>query len=369
MLGISSVIVIGILIVISGCDKKEAAMIKIGAILPLTGEAAKYGQSAKNAIDLAVEEINNTGGINGKKVKIAFEDDQADPKIGVAVLQKLISVDRVTVAIGAMASSVTLAIAPIADKKHIILMSPASTAAAVTNAGDYIFRVCASDMLEGKAMVDFLAQDKKFKRFGMIYIQNEYGVGLKDVFVNRLKELGEALILSEAFQPNETDFRSQIQKLKNANLDGIYVVGYKEQAIFFRQAKEYGLRVPFFATTMVEDPDLLEKAGASAMEGIVYTYRSYDPESSKDYVQQFVNKFKMKYNAIPDFYAGVGYDAARVVFDVISKVGVNANDVKNALYQVKEFPGVTGSITFDENGDVIQPMRMKVIRNGKFQNL
>jgi branched-chain amino acid transport system substrate-binding protein len=352
------------------CSKKqpETKEIKIGAILPLTGGAAKYGQSAKNAIDLATEEISSTG-INGKKVKIIYEDDQADPKIGVAAFHKLISVDKVTVIIGAMPSGVTLAIAPLAEKNHIILMSPASTAAAVRDAGDYIFRVCASDSLEGTAMVDFMVHNKNLKRIGMIYIQNGYGAGLKDVFENRLKELGLPLIIAEGFQPDDTDFRSQIQKLKDSNLDGIYVVGYKEQAVFFRQAQELGLHTPFFATTMVEDPELVQKAGESAMEGIIYTYRSYDPNASQKWVQDFVTHFKAKYNVVPDFYAGVGYDAARVLFDVIKKIGINADDVKNALYQLKDFPGVTGTITFDKNGDVVQPMRMKVIRNGNFENL
>lgn len=229
---------IAILLIITafslGCAKKEKE-IKIGAILPLTGDAAKYGESAKRAIDLAVEEINSTGGIKGSKIKVIYEDDQALPEKGVSAIQKLITVDKVHVVIGAMPSSVTLAMAPIAEKNKVVLFSPASSNPKITEAGDYIFRNDVSDIFEGGKMADETWQRLKFRKAAVLYINNDYGVGIKDVFVYRFTVLGGEIVATENFEQGTTDFRTQLTKIKQGNPEAVYIVGYKEQIQILKQ--------------------------------------------------------------------------------------------------------------------------------------
>jgi branched-chain amino acid transport system substrate-binding protein len=173
-----------LLAVIAGAclQDTQSDEIKIGAILPLTGEAAEYGEDAKLGIDLAVEEINAAGGINGKMIQVVYEDSQATPSQGVAAIQKLITVDKVPVIIGAMASSVTLAIAPIAEENKVVLLSPASTAPQITEAGDYIFRNEVSDAYGGKAQAELTWDELGIKNVAILCINNDYGVGTADTF-------------------------------------------------------------------------------------------------------------------------------------------------------------------------------------------
>jgi branched-chain amino acid transport system substrate-binding protein len=345
--------------------KKEPKEIKIGAILPLTGDAAKYGEASKNAIALFIDELNASGGIKGKKIKVIYEDDQADPKLGVSAFQKLVTTDKVPVIIGPLPSSVTLAIAPLAEKSKVVILSPASSSPAITNAGDYIFRTVASDLLEGTALANFVYNELKLKKVAIIYINNDFGIGLSNSFSNRFEELGGKIVTVESFEQSATDFRSQLSKIKTLNPQAIYMVGYKEMGNILKQAAELGIKTQFLSFAMFEDPEILKIAGKAA-EGLIYSYRSFDPKSSEEVVKKFANNYKSKYGVEPDIFAGLSFDAARILALAIEKGGSNADGIKSALYMVKNFPGVTGEITFDKNGDVTGAISIKTVRQGKF---
>lgn len=351
---------------ILGCAKEEKDII-IGAVLPLTGDAAMYGESAKRAIGLAVEEINMAGGIDGRKVRIIYEDDQALPDKGVSAFQKLITVDRVPVVIGAMPSSVTLAIAPIAEKNKIVLFSPASSNPKITEAGDYIFRNDVSDVFEGEKMAEEAWQRLGLKKIAVLYINNDYGVGIKDVFTQKFKALGGEITGLETFEQRATDFRSQLTKIKKTGPEAVYVVGYKEQIQILKQYKELGIKAQILATIMLEDPEIIQNVGDAA-EGAIYTYRAYNPESEEREVQEFVRNFKAKYGVEPDNWAAQSYDALRIVALAIERGGYDSEGIKKALYGIKAFPGVSGLTTFDENGDVIKPISLKIVKDGVFKN-
>jgi len=331
----------------SGCAKREK-VIKIGVILPLTGEAAKYGQSAKRGLDLALEEINASGRLRGKKLSLIYEDSKADPKEGVNAIQKLITIHKVPAIIGAMASSVTLAIAPIAEKNKVVLLSPASSAPKITYAGD-----------------DYIWNETSYRSIAIIYINNDYGIGLKRAFEKRFTELGGKVIISEPYEFGSTDFRTQISKVKNANPDAIYIIGYGEMGRLLLQAKETGLNKPFFSCIMFEDPDILKIAGEAA-EGVIYTFPSYDPKSQEKQIRDFVKDFKKKYGQIPDGFAANSYDALKILALAIKKGGEDSEGIKDSLYTVTDFPGVTGKTSFDANGDVKKPIGIKTVKDGRF---
>jgi len=366
-IGIGIIVVVALAIVLIVTQtKKEPGEIKIGAILPLTGDAAKWGETSKKGIDLAVEEINKAAGLKGRKVKVIYEDDQGSVKASTDAMTKLAAVDKVPLVIGTLFSSATLAIAPIAEKNKVVLLSPASTAPKITEAGNYIFRNCASDLLEGKEMAQFARENLKLGKIAVIYINNDYGVGLKDVFEAEFRNLGGMIAAFESFEQGGTDFRTQLTKIKAGKSEAIYMPGYPpEMARILRQARELGITTQFLSIVIFEDPTILEIAGDAA-EGAIFSSRVYDPKSGETVVCNFVEAYKAKYESAPDIYAGLAYDAMRIVALAIERGGVKSDGIKNALYGIKDFPGVTGTTTFDENGDVIKPIKMKALKSGKF---
>ena len=360
-----------ILLIICGliwvsCQKKvEEKVVKIGAILPLTGDAAKYGESAKEGIELAIEEINAEGGVKGHKIEIIYEDSQGLPTTGVSAFQKLITSNRVPAVIGGLFSSVTLAIAPIANREHVVVLSPTSSAPAITKAGDYIFRNCASDIFEGKIMAEAARKTLGLSKVAIIYINNDYGVGIKDVFKKEFTALGGKILAEEAFDQGATDFRTQITKVKQANPEAVYIIGYRELGSLLKQAKELGLNVQFLSTVMFEDPEILKIAGTAA-EGVIYSARAYNPKSKEPIVKKFVEKYEMKYHKEPDIFAALSYDAVLILAKAMEIGGFTADGIKGALYGIRDFQGVAGVTSFDENGDVVKPAVLKIVRNSKF---
>jgi len=339
--------------------------IEIGAILPLTGDAAKYGESAKKGINLAIDECNENFGIKGKNIKIIYEDDQADPRTGVSAAQKLIFVDKVQAIIGALPSSVTLAIAPIAEKNRVVILSPASSAPTITHAGDFIFRNVASDTLEGTAMAEFVCNNLKFKSVAILYINNDFGFGLRDSFRKRYDAACGTVLLAESFEQASTDFRSQLSKIKAQNPEAIYLIGYKEMGRILRQAQELGIKCQILSFTMFEDPEILNIAGSIA-EGTYYTSRSYDSKAGEGIMGEFNKDYRLKYNAEPDIFAALSYDAAKIIVKAIGEGGNFGPRIKEALYTIKNYDGATGRISFDEFGDVAGSIGIKRVKQGIF---
>lgn len=364
-----SLIIIGLILgglVWTGCQKKaEEKVVKIGGLMPLSGDGAKYGQSAKSGIDLAIEGINAKGGVKGHKIEVIYEDSQGLPTAGVSAFQKLITSNEIPTVIGGLFSSVTLAIAPIANREHVVVLSPTSSAPAITEAGDYIFRNCASDIFEGEIMARAAKGTLGLTRIAIIYINNDYGVGIKNVFKKEFTVLGGKLVAEEAFPQEATDFRTQITKIKQANPEAVYIIGYRELGSLLKQAKELGLNVQFLSTVMFEDPEILKIAG-NAAEGAIYSARAYDPKSKSPVVEKFVENYKMKYHREPDIFAALSYDAAAILAKAMGLGNFTAEGIKKALYDIKDFSGVAGITSFDKNGDVITPAVLRIVKNGQF---
>jgi branched-chain amino acid transport system substrate-binding protein len=346
------------------CNKKST-VVKIGAVLPLTGEFAKYGDSAKKGIQLAIEEINESGGINKDSLVIVFEDDQANPTKAVSALQKLISFDKVPAVIGAMPSSGTLAMAPIAEKNKVVLLSPMSTAPKITDSGDYIFRNCTSDNFEGQIMGEYATNQMKLKDFALLYIKNDYGIGLKDVFKATVEKAGGKILAEEGFEQGENNFRTTLTKIKSLKPQAVYVIGYNEMIQIFKQSSEIGLKTQYLSAIMLKDKALIDKIGKPA-EGAVLTSWGYDPNSPDNAAKSFKDAFRKKYNMEPDVFACQSYDAAKLIAKAMQEKGVLPDQIKSGLYNIKNYPGASGTTTFDKNGDVIKPIDIVKIEKGNF---
>lgn len=351
------------------CAKKaeQPKEIKIGAILPLTGDAASWGASAKEGIDLAVSEIDSKGGISGTKVSIIYEDTQAQPEKGASAMLKLATVDKVPAVIGDIVSATTLAAAPIAEQNKVVLLSPTASAPKLTEAGKYIFRIWPSDLAEGVAIANFAAQTLKLKSVAVMYIQNDYGIALKDVFEKEFTKEGGTIVETMSYKPDETDFRSHLTKIMKKKPEAVYLISYyKDAGLALKQAKQLRIKTQFLGTTAIEEPKLFEIAGDAA-DGLIYAISSgYDAKSLNEVVKAFNAKYKEKYGKDPTFVQAQGYDAVNIIASVIGKGNMTGEAIQKGLESVKDYHGVTGTFGFDANGDVVKPTMIKTIKGKEF---
>lgn len=365
-IGIVIIVVMALAIVLIVTQaRREPGEIKIGAIMPLTGDTAKYGQNTKNGINLALEELNLNGGINGRRIDVIYEDSQADPKKAVSLFQKMTTLNKISLFLGPLSSSGVLAVAPIANKKKVIILASAASSPQITDAGDYIFRNVMSDLFDGRAVAEFAFNNLGKKTAGIIYVNNDFGIGLKESFESFFENYGGKIVSDEAFNSGDTDFRTQLTKIKKSAPEVVFLAGQSEMGFILRQAAELGIKTQWVSFSMFENPEILKIAGEAA-NSVYYTYRTFDPGSDIPVVRKFTENYKRKYGQEPDIFAGLSYDAVRILAYAIEKGGEDIETVKEALYNIRNFPGVVGKTTFDKNGDVTKPIGIKVVKNGKF---
>jgi branched-chain amino acid transport system substrate-binding protein len=342
--------------------------IVVGEFGSLTGTTATFGISTKNGIDMAVDEVNKAGGLLGKKVRIVVEDDQGKPEEAQTVVTKLINKDQVIAVLGEVASSRTMAAAPVAQQNGIPLISPSSTNPKVTEIGDYIFRVCFIDPFQGLVMAKFAANTLKVKNVAVLRdIKNDYSVGLADVFVENFKKLGGNIVADESYSEGDTDFSAQLTSIKSRNPQAVFLPGYyTEVGLVVRQAKNLGLSVPFMGGDGWDSPKLVE-IGGEAVNGTYYSnhFSVADPNPA---IQKFVTDYKTRYGETPDALAGLGFDAAGVLFDAIKRA--NSTDgakIRDAIAETKDYAGITGRITLDKDRNAVKPAVILQVKNGKLE--
>ena len=237
----------------------------IGAIFPITGDLKEYGEFGRRGMEIAKQEFLEDH--PGVYVNIIPEDDLGDPRGAQLAVNKLRDVDGVDMIIGSMSSGLTLAVAPEIEKSKIVMMAPTSTASEVTDAGDYIFRVCVSDAFEGACMADYIHEQFMDRKIGVVYINNDYGVGLIKDFSDKCTELGVPIQYKTGYQPDTKNFRPIINNLKRRGIDLIYIVAQKEQVDFFSQCKQLNYKPQI--TALKYDPlELGMRACETLMDAI-----------------------------------------------------------------------------------------------------
>ena len=349
-------------------EGQEQNEIVIGEFGSLTGTTATFGISTKNGIDMAVDEVNKTGGLLGKRVRVIVEDDQGRPEEAQTVVTKLITRDRVVAVLGEVASSRTLAAAPVAQQNRIPMISPSSTNPRVTQIGDYIFRVCFIDPFQGFVMAKFATNTLKVKNVAILRdIKNDYSVGLADVFVENFKQLGGSIVADVSYSEGDTDFSAQLTAIKPRNPQAIFVPGYyMEVGLIARQAKSLGLTVPLLGGDGWDSPKLTE-IGGEALNGSYYSNHS-SMDDPNPLIQKFVAEYKARYNEGPDALAALGYDSAQILFDAMRRANTtDPAQVRDALAQTKDFPGVTGRITIDQDRNAVKPAVVLRVKDGKLE--
>ncbi len=320
--------------------------ILVGEYGSLTGGQATFGQSTHNGIMLAVDEINGAGGVNGRKVRVITEDDQSKSEEAANAVTKLISQNNVIAVLGEVASSSSLAAAPICQSNKVPMITPSSTNERVTQVGDYIFRMCFIDPYQGEAMANYLSRQLGMKRAAiLIDVKSDYSTGLAANFERVFLANGGQIVGKQSYAQGDSDFRSQLTTLKAANPEVIFVPGYyNDIGQIAIQARDLGMPQPLAGGDGWESPKLIE-IGGKALEGCFYSnhYHVDDPSPA---VRQFVQKYEERFGAKPDSLAALGYDSARVLADAITRAGTtDGPKLRDAIAATKNFPGVTGVIT------------------------
>lgn len=352
----------------NSCNNTNNSSINVGVLAPLTGDGANYGRSTKEGIDLAIEEINNEKFLD-KPLKVIYEDDKINAADGVNAINKLINVDKVPLIIGPFGSSVTLAVAPIANNNKVVILGASATADNIKDAGDYVFRITPPNSKQGSDVATFCISKLQAKRAAIIYQNNDYGTTLKTAFENKFKELGGEITISDGVDLGIKDLKTQVLKIKDSKPDVIFFpLHVAEAALLLKQSKELGLNAKFISCDGAMVEDLLKGAGDAA-EGTYYTSLALGYGVSDDSINKFNENFKKKYNKEPDVYAAYYYDATKIAANAIKNGGYNADGIKNYLYSLsgdKSYKGISGITGFDNNGEVSKSFSVYEVKDGKF---
>ncbi len=342
--------------------------ILIGEFGSLTGTTATFGQSTHNGLTLAVDDINNAGGVLGKKIKLLTEDDQSKPEEAATAVTKLITRDGVKAVIGEVASSRSLAAAPICQDNGVPMVSPASTNPEVTKKGDYIFRVCYIDPFQGDILAKFAYNSLGLRNVAILKdVKNDYSVGLAQFFEQTFRGLGGNVVATQAYSEGDSDFKAQLTALKGAAPEGVFVPGYyTEAALIVKQARELNMNIPLMGGDGWDSSKLLE-IGGDALNG-TYFSTHYAADDTNYMVRNFVTRYKERYNGVPDAMGALGYDAGLLLLDAIGRAGsTDGTAIRDALANTHNFQGVTGTITIDENRNAHKSIVIITVADGKLQ--
>jgi branched-chain amino acid transport system substrate-binding protein len=360
------------LFALPGCVKKEgppgsststadakavnpSEVISVGEFGSMTGSEATFGISTHRGIEMAFDETNKAGGIKGKKINLIALDNEGKAEQAAAVVTRLLKQDKVVAILGEVASSRSLAAAPIAQESKIPMITPSSTNPKVTQVGDYIFRVCFIDPFQGTVMAKFASENLKAKKVAILRdVKSDYSVGLADFFAETFKKLGGEIVSDQSYQSGEIDFKGQLTDIRSKKPDAIFVPGYyTEVGLIARQARQLGIKVPLLGGDGWDSSKLYE-IGKEAINGSYFSSH-YTTESTDPKVQDFIKRYKERYNETPDALAALGYDAARVLTEAMQRTtDLAPQNIRDEIAKTKNFNGVTGVISINDKRDAVK---------------
>ena len=350
---------------LTGCGQ-DTSEIKVGSVFPVSGDIATFGKSSVNATNLAFEQFNAKGGLNGRKLKLYNEDNQSKAEETATAFQKLINQEKVVAILGSVASSHSLAGAPLAQGAKIVMISPTSTNPKVTEVGDYIFRACFIDPFQGEVMARFATNDLKAKKAAIIIEQeSDYAKGLAQFFEAAFVKAGGTIVAKENFSKDDKDFTTILTRVKAATPEVVFIPSYYNTVgPILKQAKEQvQLNATFLGGDGWDSPDLFSLAGAAANGGFFSNH--YSPEADTPEVKAFIAAYKAKFNETPDALAALAYDAANLLIAAMQKAGSTENvKLRDALAGIS-FTGVSGTIKFDANRNPIKSAVVIEIKDSK----
>jgi len=354
-----------ILLILSGFwfgkKKEKLKVYKIGAILPLTGNVALFGQWHKQGFVIALDRIKKEKILKGKEIKIIYGDSKNLAKEGVTLMNKFISVYKVPVVISAM-SGVSKPLIPIADKNDVVLFLIDVTYPRITEESPMVFRHFIQSDREAKALAEYAIETLGIKRFATLYLEDETGLGAKSAFRHEVESHGGTITCEESFTKTGLDFRSQITKILQTTPEAVFIFGYgKSWSIVTKQLIEAGFEGQILANTVMWFPVFRKPLGKGA-EGIIFTMPALDIKSNDPEVKYFVTEYKKRFHADPPLEAAYAYDALMLISKAISEKGYSAEGIRKGLLQLKNFHGAFGKISISPSGEIETPILIAQVK-------
>jgi branched-chain amino acid transport system substrate-binding protein len=359
-----------------GCARRESGeagtapappppeKIRVGAVLALTGATGQYGLSAYNGMSMAVEEANAAGGVGGRRVELLVQDTRSDLEETRRVVRRLAEEYGVAALLGEVTSARTLAAADVAQEMGVALLTPSATSPEVTRRGEFIFRGCYADPFQGAALAQFAARDLGASRAAVLFEREQgYSTELTRHVREEFERQGGEVVFEEGYEPGAADFAALLARVAEARPEVVFVPGYYlEAGLLAREAGRAGLGAPLIGGDGWDSPRLVE-LGGEALAGSFHSAH-FAAEDQSPRVVRFVEEYRRLYGAVPDSFAATSYDAARILLDALARAGTDdRRAIRDALAATRDFPGVTGDLTFDENRDALKPL--VVIRLGQ----
>ncbi len=340
--------------------------VKIGLFVPLTGFAAADGASAKHAAILAVEKINNEGGINGKKLELVIYDDRVKSQEAVAIARKLVEQDKVVGVVSGSYSTPTRAAAPIYQRYGIPMIAAYATHPDITKAGNFIFRAGFLAAVEGKAGGYVATKLLGAKKIAVFTMDNDFGRALSAGFVEEAKKNGAEIVANLSFALGEKDFSPMLTKVKSLKPDVLYSTGYySEGALVAKQAKDLGLGVQIVGQEGFDSPMFLKIAGDAA-NGVIIT-TDLNRDDKREIVKWFMKEYRERYKMEPDMVGASTFDAVYILASAIKKAGEDPKKIRDAIAATKDFEGLTGLIKgFNKLGEVVKDVQVQKVKDGRF---
>lgn len=338
--------------------------IKVGFIGPKTGSVAQYGTAAANGIELAVKEVNANGGISGKQIELISYDNKGDASESINLFNRLVDNDGVSALLGPVISSNGLAIAPLADEKGLPMITPTGTNSDITVDSDYVFRGCYTDPYQGSIMAKFASENLTAKKAAILYnTGDDYSLGLAEAFKETFEEAGGEIVSYEGYTNDDKDFKAVLSNIKETSPEVLFLPDYYNMVgLIAGQVKEVGLE-----TTLLggDGWDGVQENYGEATEGS-YFANHYCVDDTDEVVANFVNNYKDTYNGeVPNAFAALGYDSAKILFAAIEKAGSTDSQAVVDALKGTDLDCVTGHVVFDENGDPQKSVTILKMQGGK----
>jgi len=346
---------------------KENQVIEIGAILPLTGTGSEIGQQHKMGLDLAVEEINNSGGMNNKSLIIKYEDDKNDQKLTVTAFNKLADIDKVPLIITVM-SGPSMAIYPLSIQKEVVLFANCGHPE-ITSLSNWVFRNFPTSKHEAETMVKFAKNKLGLSNLAILYVNDAFGEAAMKTMRQKFQEYGGVISAVESFEKDGADFRSSITKILQANPQAVYVYGYgKSNGLIVKQLRESGYSKYILGSYNFSVEPTISIA-KDALEGSFFTEPSFNPQSLDPKTVAFVSAFRRKFNMEPVWNAVLEYDAVNIIKKALEKNSTSGPVIKATLEQVGDYEGIAGKYTYSDHGEWVVDLKVETIKDGKIVNV
>jgi len=349
-----------------------AEPIKIGAVVRLS-IGAEHGTPSRRGVEMAVAEVNKAGGINGRPVELIVEDEKDSPAAAVNAVQKLINVDKVVAIVGPMTSGDMMAAGKIANDAKVVAISPTATTPKLSGYGASLCRGCSRIDKQAQVLTDYVVKTWKPKTVAIFFSNEPYGKGCADLFTKFFEKNNIKVVATESFMRGSRDFKAQLTKIKGANPDILFIPGYTpETAPAAAQARQLGMNQKILGVYGDMDPVYIQLAGAAAEGHVIggeYDENYDTPKNAafKKNYEELVKKNNDPYNIM---FAALHYDAAGVILEGMKKNGPTSEGIMKFLREVKDFDGVTGKLSFDQNNDVVRAgsegIYVLEVKNGKY---